>query len=767
MNFTLKPLAIAVNLVVLGSSVLALPALANNAQGTHKDIEVITISNQRHNSLEDNQSYAQGKTSEADLANWLASVPGANINSNGPITGIAQYRGLFGDRVATTLDGHPIVGAGPNAMDTPLSYSTPLIVDSMTVYRGIAPVSAGMSTIGGAIDIKMRKAEVAGSELAQITGDVQAGYRSNNNATTLSGVTNLAKGDVALLLYGNTQAGDSMESGDGTVIAPTDFDKTQAGFDIRHSVDSNTVGLSYHYTKTTDSGTPALPMDIEYIESQRINLDGDFELGDWQGEWSLGYLDADHGMTNFLMRAHDPMKKRRNTALADTTDFKFVLNRELSFGDLSLGEIAFGIDGYLATHDSVITNPSNAEFEVINFNNVKDDRFAFFTEWQNQFAATTVQFGVRVKHAKANADEVYGNMAMNMNMDLGMGDMNMDSGMGDMNMDSGMDDMNMDSGMGDMNMDSGMGDMNMDSGMSDMPMPSMGDLLSDLEDDFNNANREVSDTNVDLALSTQTQLTDKLSLYVGVGIKSRAPSYQERYLWTPMEATGGLADGHTYIGDINLESETAYQSDLGLTWQNSDFMIAPHVFYQSIDNYIQGAPMEMEDASAKMMASMMAKDENPLKFSNVDAKLYGADVNWYYNISDNLQLSGIASYVKGERRDIEDNLYRIAPLNGQLSVSYHDENVIANVTLVAVDAQDDVSATNTEQATSGYGLVNLDVEYFVTNDFTVRGGVDNLLDREYQNHLGGYNRVKEVETPVMTRLPSEGVSAWIEATYSF
>jgi len=736
MNFTVKPLAVAVNLVVLGTSILTLPTLANDAQGDIQDIEVITISNQRHNALDDNQSYAQGKTTEADLANWLASVPGANINSNGPITGIAQYRGLFGDRVATSLDGHPIVGAGPNAMDTPLSYSTPLIVDSMTVYRGIAPVSAGMNTLGGAIDIKMRKAEVMGSETTQISGDLQAGYRSNNSANTLSGVTNLAKGDVALLLYGNTQAGDDMESGDGTVIAPTEFDKTQAGFDIRHSVENNTVGLSYHYTKTTDSGTPALPMDIEYIESQRINLDGDFLLGEWQGEWSLGYLDADHGMTNFEMRAHDPMKKRRNTALADTTDFKFVLNREFSFGELS-----FGIDGYLATHDSVITNPSDEMFEVINFNNVQDDRFALFTEWQNQFGQTNVQLGVRLKHAKSNADEVHGNMAMKMPMP--------------------MDDMN--SGMGDMaNMDSGMGDMN-----TGMAMPSMGTLMSDLEDDFNNADREVSDTNVDVALSTQTQLTDSLSFYAGIGIKNRAPSYQERYLWTPMEATGGLADGHTYIGDINLESETAYQGDLGLTWQSSNFMIAPHVFYQNIDNYIQGTPLEMEDMAASSMASMMAGDDNPLKFSNVDAKLYGADVNWYYNISDNFQFSGIASYVKGERRDIDDNLYRIAPLNGQISVSYHDENIITNLTLVAVAAQDDVSETNTEQTTAGYGLVNIDIEYFVTADFTVRGGVDNLLNREYQNHLGGYNRVKEVETPVMTRLPSEGVSAWIEATYSF
>ncbi|MEI6894560.1 MAG: TonB-dependent receptor [Colwellia sp.] len=718
MNYTHKPLALAVNLVLFGGSLVTFSALANPPQD-QSSIEVITISNQRHNALTDNQSYAQGKTTEPDIANWLASVPGANINSNGPITGIAQYRGLFGDRISTTLDGHPIIGAGPNAMDTPLSYSTPLIVDLMTVYRGIAPVSAGMNTLGGAIDIEMRKAEVLNTDKIDASGDLQAGYRSNNSAKTFSGLTNLAKGDVALLLYGNIQAGDSMESGDGTLIEPTDFDKIQAGFDVRHETDRNTMGLSYHYTKTTDSGTPALPMDIEYIESHRINADGDFQAGQWQGEWSLGYLDADHGMTNFLMRTQEAMKQRLNTAVADTTDFSLVLKREFSFGELS-----FGLDGYSASHDSVITNPNNEMFEVINFNQIEDDRFGFFTEWQNQYRQTKVQLGIRVKHAMADAGQVSANMGMDMTSEM---------------------------------TDVAMGNMN----------GSMTDLLADLEGDFNNADREVSDTNVDIALSTQTKLSDNLSLYIGVGMKNRAPSYQELYLWMPMESTGGLADGHTYIGDIDLESETAYQTDIGLTWQSNDFMISPHVFYQNIDNYIQGTPLGMDDASAKMIAEMMSSDDNPLKFTNVDAKLYGADINWYYNISDNFQFSGVASYVKGERRDIDDNLYRIAPLNGQVSFSYHDESIITNLTLVAVTAQDDVSATNTEQATSGYGLINIDIEYFVTADFTLRGGVDNLLDREYQNHLGGYNRVKDVDTAVMDRLPSEGLSAWFEATYSF
>ena len=46
-------------------------------------------------------------------------------------------------------------------------------------------------------------------------------------------------------------------------------------------------------------------------------------------------------------------------------------------------------------------------------------------------------------------------------------------------------------------------------------------------------------------------------------------------------------------------------------------------------------------------------------------------------------------------------------------------------------------------------------------------GVDNILDKNYQNHLGGYNRVKGTDIAVMSRLPSEGVSAWAEVTYSF
>jgi len=165
------------------------------------------------------------------------------------------------------------------------------------------------------------------------------------------------------------------------------------------------------------------------------------------------------------------------------------------------------------------------------------------------------------------------------------------------------------------------------------------------------------------------------------------------------------------------------------------------------------------------MASMMSS--NVLKFTNVDAKLYGIDLNGYYNLTEAIQIATIVSYVASERRDIDDNLYRIAPLNGQVNVAYTSENWMVKTSLVMSAKQNKVSQTNSEQKTAGYGVVNIDAQYYVNNDFTLRLGVDNIFDKNYTNHLGGYNRVKGTDIPVMSRLPSEGLSAWAEVTYSF
>ncbi|MDG1731897.1 MAG: TonB-dependent receptor [Thalassotalea sp.] len=684
-------------------------------------MEVITISQTRTKTDVIDVDYATGSNTEVDLASWLSSVPGANINRNGPVSGIAQYRGLYGDRISTTVDGHGIVGAGPNAMDSPLSYATPLLVDSMTVYRGIAPVSAGINTLGGAIEVKMRKAQVHNQDKINIDGDVQVAYAPNNDGQTASAVFDISKGDWAALVYGNNQTGDDIESANNETVSPSYYDKVQSGLDLRFDNQSTELGLSYHYTDTQESGTPALPMDIGYVYSHRLSIDGSKDFNDITFNWLIGYLDADHEMDNFTHRDNANLDKyRSNHAIAQTYDFKFSIEKEIKDGMLTLG-----VDGIMSEHNSTITNPNNAMFRMDNFNDVEDERFGLFVEWQQQINQTNMQLGIRYKEASNDSGDVYTSMSM-------------------------------------------MPAMSMMPGMTMMPNMgmSMGALASDLMMEFNNSDKDVSDENIDIALTTSTELTDHVSLYVGLGLKNRAPSYQERYLWMPMESTGGLADGNTYIGDINLDSETAYQTDIGITYQSAKWMISPHIYYQKIDDYIQGTPLTMEDSSAQMLATMMGK-ENTLKFSNVEASLYGLDVNAYYHINDEFHLSAIASYVRGKRDDINDDLYRIAPLNAQVTLSYLADDFVTSLTLVGVAAQNDVSRTNKEQASAGYGLLNAEVQYYISNDLTMRLGVNNILDKQYQDHLGGYNRVQGSDIAVMDRLPKEGINSTIELTYHF
>ncbi len=90
----------------------------------------------------------------SDLAQLLKKAPGANVNTKGPLTGNPQYRGMFGSRIAISLDGTHLAPSGPNWMDPPMSYAVGGQLESLKIYRGIVPVSVAQESIGGAIDVK-------------------------------------------------------------------------------------------------------------------------------------------------------------------------------------------------------------------------------------------------------------------------------------------------------------------------------------------------------------------------------------------------------------------------------------------------------------------------------------------------------------------------------------------------------------------------------------------------------------------------------------
>ena len=129
-----------------------------------------------------------------------------------------------------------------------------------------------------------------------------------------------------------------------------------------------------------------------------------------------------------------------------------------------------------------------------------------------------------------------------------------------------------------------------------------------------------------------------------------------------------------------------------------------------------------------------------------------------YRLNDAFQLRAVGSIVEGERRDIDDDLYRVAPDNLLLALDYLGTEWTGTVEAVTYADQERVSETNKEQETDGYTLLNVSASYRPTPDSELGLGVNNLLDKNYENHLGGYNRAVNPDIPLGARVPGLGRS---------
>jgi iron complex outermembrane receptor protein len=275
---------------------------------------------------------------------------------------------------------------------------------------------------------------------------------------------------------------------------------------------------------------------------------------------------------------------------------------------------------------------------------------------------------------------------------------------------------------------------------------------------FNAGDREASDLSLDATVVTQFRPTEMATLELALARKNRAPSLLERYLWTPLSASAGQADGRTYLGNTELEPETSHQVSVGAVLQGQRWMLKATPFYNRVTDYIQGTPIARKDMAGKAV----------LQYQNVDrADLYGVDASGRYAFTDWLAVAGTLGYVRGKNEDTDDNLYRIAPLRGSVKLQQNWRKLESEVETVLVARQEDVADYNEEPITPGYAIVNLRVSYRPCQGVTVQAGVENLLNKKYADHLGGINRVTDSDVDVGERLPNPGRSVVVAARYEF
>jgi iron complex outermembrane receptor protein len=663
-----------------------------------------------------------------DAGAIMKQVPGGNFNTSGALSGQTSYRGFFGPRMNVRLDGMYVESGGPNWMDPPLHYMPATLLESVEVQRGIASVSSG-SGIGGYVQAKAKSSKFVDSDEMQSHGDFTLGGHEADSGFNGGGVLSTSNRNHRVHLLGSYDKGSDTQFGGGE-IADTAYRRTFGGVGYGYQGERNEFTMDLRHSNSGPAGTPALPMDIEFLKTNLFNTSFDTTIGNFDIETRFFTTDVRHRMNNYSWRPAPDFSglplppfvgtdERFVNAESDSDGFELTAETALANGTLK-----FGADWKGASHDATVGDPAVAAFYITNFNDAESDNYGFFTEWKKNSDETLgVELGLRLTQVEMDADVVSAFPA-----DLA---------------DGGL-----------------------------LLPPTI--AAQTLRNDFNTRDRSVSDTNIDAVVKLDYTVNDTLDAELGFARKVRSPSYIERYLWIPLEVSAGLGDGNNYIGNPDLDPEDSYQVELGLSWNTSRAYFSPRAYYRRIDDYIQGTPTT--NTAAIIFSTTAAGDPTPMEFTNVDAEIYGFDTGWGFEITDQWQLDGIVSYTRGKRRDIDDNLYRIAPLNTNLALTHHRETWSATVEGVFVDSQDKISDTitldpanpnNSNAETPGYILMNLSTQWAPKSGITLNAGIENVLDKDYTDHLTGFNRVSDSDVAIGSRMPGIGRNLFASINYQF
>ena len=659
--------------------------------------ETIIVTAPRVTALAERTDAEDEHVTSPDGAAFVARQPGAALVANGALSGQVQMRGLFGERILLRINGQHFATGGPNAMDPALHYAPMALIDRVEIARGISPVRDGPG-LGGGVNAILKQVRFAEGQGLSPQVDASAQYRSADDGVALGGMAGLASERVRIGVIGSWEKGGDVRFPGGR-IAGTAHRRAVYGVHAGFRTDAGDLSLEYRRQDTGRSGNPPFAMDIVYFHTDFVRAAFEGDVADAvRLEAHADYAGVSHRMNNFGLRPSPPVAMvRQSDTYADTLG----AGASLRFGGASR-HVRIGVDGAIVDKGYRLYNPFSPAFFVHPLDRAKTGRIGGFAEWRGRAGPLETELGLRVDRH-----------------------------------------------------DAGTQPSRIDPGVP----PGIGNLARD----FAAADRAWSGETMDASLRLWAGLgaiTPRLTL----ARKTRAPSLIERFSWLPTEASGGLADGNIYVGNPALKPEAAWIAEAGFDWANDRFYARPVVYLRRVDRFIQGVPYDATPGVVNSPVESVAQangDATPLRFANVDARIWGADIAFGARLAGSLRVDGVISHVRGRRRDIEDNLYRMAPTNGRVALAWDTPRWSVAVEVQGVAAQNAVSAANGEVATPGYVLAHINGHWIARTGLRLDVGVENLFDRRYADHLAGYNRIALSDVPPGARLPGPGRSAFV------
>ena len=669
----------------------------------------------------------------SDTARLLLGIPGVSVYGAGGVSSLPVIHGLADDRLRTKVDGVSLVASCPNHMNAPLSYIDPTAVQSVEVFSGVTPVSVGGDSIGGSILVESAPAEFAasGEHLAQAEAGVF--YRSNGDSWGGNLTATYATDTVSFRYAGSYAQADNYNAGgdfkdysftgrEGHTlpldeVGSTAFEAVNQSVKVGWQNDGNLVDLAYSYQHIPYENYPNQRMDMTDNLSDQFNLGYTGELA-WgtlkarayyehtQHEMNFGddkrfwYGGASGGTAAMNGAPCYPLSGGMNGCAAGMPMYTDGKNGGLTIS----GEIAMANGGLVRVGGEYQNyrlddwwTPSGANMWPYTFWNINDgqrDRYAVFGEWEIDRDRWTHILGARVEAVAMDSGDVHG-----YNIDT---------------------------------------------------YPTSGASSGDNQTRdaalFNTRDHGKTDFNLDLSWLARFVPEATQTYEIGLARKTRSPNLYERYTWSTWQMAAFMnnfvGDGNGYVGNIDLDPEVAGTISISGDWHDPDreqWGVKVTPYYSYVWNYIDA--VQWDSATNAPRTVPVVDNFTVLKYFNQSAHLYGVDLSAHYLLARNtgfgeFDLSGLASYTRGENQDTGNNLYNIMPLNAKLTLTQQLgpwRNIIEGE---FVAAKTDVSEVRNEIRTAGYGLMHWRTRY-EKKSWAMDIGIENVFDHAYDLPLGG------------------------------
>ena len=683
----------------------------------------------------DEANIAGMRAATSDTASLLRDVPGVSLYGAGGVSSLPAIHGLADDRLNIKVDGVEIVASCPNHMNSALSYIDPTNVGTVKVWAGIAPVSAGGDSLGGAIVVDSATPVFAApGEDSLKKGEAGAFYRSNGNARGANLAATYATESFNVSYAGATSQSDNYKAGGDfktftATSSPTDTARAghalaldevgSTAYEARnHSLNFAFKGGSHLFE--AKFGYQDIPYEL--YPNQRMDMLGNTEhrinlryLG--QLDWGTLEARAYHQTVDHYMD-FGPDKKFNYGAITGTsgkvwsvdgmpmytkgkTDGASVkASVQLNPRDLIRvgAELqTYRLDDWWPPSPNCGTDCSGgmAPLPFWNINAGKRDRTALFSEWESTWSPQWLSLlGLRAEQVTTNAGNVQGYNTSMMYANS-----------------------------------------------------SVGTTAA-----FNALDRKRTDHNLDLAALTRYTPDANRTYEFGYAQKTRSPSLYERYDWAAnamaLEMNNFVGDGNGYLGNPNLKPEVAHTLSFTGDWhaddRAADFKVTP--YYTRVSDYIDAVrtagtvSMYVNGVLTALANASLTNGFVKLQYANQSARLYGIDVSGKLPLGKtgygDWGLKGLVNYTNGKNLDTGNGLYNIMPLNAKLTLTQKFGGWNNGLEVVGVRAKSDVSAVRNEVKTPGYSLVNLRASY-AWKQASIDFGIENLFDRLYYLPLGG------------------------------